>query len=90
MNGRRIYPDEYTKVEDMEPGDYAKDGDLWWFRGPNGSWGRTILTDKQITEHEDGSITVAPYIFLSGATGMDWKGFLRHGIWIEAPHPNKS
>jgi hypothetical protein len=44
------------------PRDYGRvakpDGtQQWWVRGPNGNW--LLLTHQRVTEHEDGTITVA-------------------------------
>lgn len=68
----------------------------WRFRrGPflEGSWfvsvpsnGRAFLGNlckHTITEHEDGTITVAPSILITGHDGSV-HGFLEHGTWRDA------
>jgi hypothetical protein len=65
----------------MEPGDYGKcvDG-AWLCRCPEGSGGN--LSGHQVTEHEDGTITVSPSILITGSQGREhWHGFLEHGVW---------
>jgi len=51
----------------------------WMIRTPNGHAGN--LSAHDVTEHEDGSITVSPSILISDNSGELYHGFLRHGIW---------
>jgi hypothetical protein len=70
-------------------GDYAKcTGSYqgWWhFRTPNGigfvvRWPGSAI--HQLTEHEDGSVTLSPSVLASnGAGGLSYHGFLERGIW---------
>ena len=77
MQGRRIYPDEKGFLS-FAPGDYGKDTNgTWMARPPVGSAGH--LTDHEVTEHEDGTISVSPSILSD-----DYHGFLEHGVWREA------
>ena len=87
MIGRRVYPDEFIKIHDLEPGDYAKANDgTWWLRCPNGTWGRLRTTIHNITEHEDGTISVTPSILIKGhweGVTVERHGFLTKGVWTE-------
>jgi hypothetical protein len=68
----------------LKAGEYAFDPETgWWYcRTPNGERGN--LGNHDVTEHEDGTITVSPSI-LVGATqdGPGWHGYLERGIWRE-------
>ena len=82
MKGRRVY----TKSGDClpllaEPGDYGKDEDgLWYCRPPVTGLSAGCLSAHQITEHEDGTITVTPSILITDGRGT-WHGYLTHGVW---------
>ena len=62
-------------------GDYGKDHHgVWHVRPPGQHTG--ILADHEITEHEDGTITVNPSILLEDAEGkVLWHGHLVRGEW---------
>jgi len=90
--GQRIYP-VGGMLQEMKPGDYCidkRDGH-WKAMTPNGHFGD--LSDHEVTEHEDGTITVSPSILVSfgkevevvdGETGKPlWHGYLKKGIWTE-------
>lgn len=83
MNGRRL-PDN---AERFAPGDYAKrilsDGQvIWMARPPVGHLGD--LRNHEVTEHEDGTITVSPSILVHNWDVGDWHGFLERGVWRTA------
>lgn len=67
------------------PGGYFKAPDgTWHCQTPNGHLGN--LTNHTVTEHEDGTITVAPSILVSKGDGKGghveaWHGFLERGVW---------
>lgn len=67
----------------MNPGDYWKEGSIWYGVAPNGML--CNLSKHQVTEHEDGTITVSPSIRVSGVRtqgGSDeWHGYLEAGVW---------
>jgi hypothetical protein len=83
MKGRRIYKEDPSILEGVEPGDYWKD--------PDGSWMAACpeqklpaykpeyahriclagLSRHGIVEHEDGTITVSPSILVSSTWGPD-------------------
>ncbi len=70
----------------LKPGEYGKwtrDGN-WYFCCPGGD-GHLLanLTKHQITEHEDGTITVSPSILCQSANRsgeISWHGYLERGI----------
>lgn len=64
----------FCKMESVAGGEPT-----WFARTPNGHIGR--LDNHDVTEHEDGTITVSPKIKLQGIL---WEGFLEQGFWREA------
>lgn len=83
MIGRRVemFPQQ-GGFQRLEPGDYGKwkDG-TWYAETPNGHGAN--LGAHQVTEHADGTITVAPSILVSGRNGPLWHGYLEKGVWRE-------
>lgn len=82
MNGKRVEPDAEGKLW-LQPGEYGKnpaDGN-WYARTPNGHHGN--LADHEVTEHDDGTITVHPSILVSDGSGELWHGYLTKGTWRE-------
>lgn len=83
MKGRRILG--YGPLCDPEPGDYwfvERDGHrVLMVVAPNGLMGDCSRHD--VTEHEDGTVTVSPSIFAQGGPGManEWHGWLERGVW---------
>lgn len=74
--GRRIYDLSREKLPWREPGAYwFSDG--WWAVTPNGLVGN--LSNHEVIEHDDGTITVSPSILVDGETS--WHGYLRAGVW---------
>lgn len=82
-------PTEATRLPDAPPGripdgldmgqiSYWKSDGEWWLYIPGGGAGR--MPDHDITEHEDGTITVSPSIALKSG-GQRRHGFLRRGTW---------
>ena len=94
MNGRRI-ADGSSIDAVTEPGDYLllPSREAIWCMLPNGVVNRIPVTESahyagsdvrwQMTEHEDGTITVSPSINLHPTPGMHdgWHGFLERGVW---------
>lgn len=84
MKGRRR-PDFFSdrprfRWNKTQPGDYWKLRDGHWsVIAPSGETGSVRPPIWTITEHEDGTITVAPSIFFNSPHG--WHGFLEKGIW---------
>lgn len=80
---------------EYEPGDYGRvtvqaagtTRVTWWCRVP-GDTGDLIrggaLSKHQVTEHDDGSITVTPSILVFPTGGYaQWHGYLEGGTWRE-------
>lgn len=62
------------------PGAYgSRNGKDWYGTTPTGLIG--CLSKHQITEHDDGTITVSPSILVTGET--TWHGYLERGVWRE-------
>lgn len=67
-------------------GDYGKDDTgVWWAIAPAAGCPVANLSNHDVTEHEDGTITVSPSILLShqvdGADVEIWHGYLERGVW---------
>lgn len=78
MIGRRV-PDG-DGCPPLAPGDYGRhEAGFWVVCTPNGHAGN--LSKHTVTEHEDGTITVAPSILVSDDTGELYHGFLQRGVW---------
>lgn len=82
MQGCRIYRNNGQGLI-FSPGDYGKDKNGKWFaRAPKGHMGS--LVNHDVTEHEDGTITVSPSILIvDGADKEIWHGYLIKGVWKE-------
>ena len=84
MQGRRVYPDAQGSLA-LAEGDYGFDPKAghWVIRPPGCHAGG--IPHHEVTEHEDGTITVSPSIVLwdSGKDGimMSWHGYLERGVW---------
>jgi len=79
--GRRVYLDEHGHLK-LAPGDYGKDTDgVWKARAPRLSSGD--LRNHEVTEHEDGTITVSPSILIEQPPIGTWHGYLERGVWRE-------
>jgi hypothetical protein len=50
----------------------------WYVKSPSGNI-CTLRDNHQVTEHPDGTITVAPSIVFPHSDR--WHGFLRRGVW---------
>lgn len=50
-------------------------------RTPNGHTGN--LANHDVTEHDDGTITVSPSILVENSNGEGWHGYLERGVWRE-------
>lgn len=76
MIGRRVYD---TDV--FAPGEYGRhpvDGH-WYACTPNGHLGN--LSQHEVHEHEDGTISVSPSILVSIPATELWHGYLERGVW---------
>lgn len=81
MQGRRRDDPEGL----MQPGDYGRIAGTWHCCTPNGHMGN--LAQHEVTEHEDGTITVSPSILVtlrcteSHRDRELWHGYLERGVW---------
>jgi hypothetical protein len=83
MNGHRVADGEMRGESCFRPGAYGRvmsDGEWTWYAcTPNGHLGN--LGAHDVTEHDDGTITVSPSIRVSDGTGELWHGYLERGVW---------
>jgi hypothetical protein len=63
----------------LKAGEYGKWTDGTWYGCTPNDQGCN-LGAHEITEHEDGTITVSPSIEVTGHDGY-WHGWLKHGVW---------
>lgn len=85
MRGRRVYVDENNNLF-LAEGDYGKGSDGNWYARPPGATTGS-LAKHEVTEYEDGAITVTPSILITYQNDemgqKQWHGYLIHGIWEE-------
>jgi hypothetical protein len=75
----RVYPDDTGSLT-LLPGDYGKDGlGRWWARPPIEAGHAAMLDEHEITEHDDGTISVSPSIVQE----EKYHGFLKKGVWSD-------
>lgn len=79
----RVYPDDKGRLN-LAEGDYGKDprNGIWYARPHGDHLGS--LKNHEVTEHEDGTITVSPSILITGYDGdsqVTWHGYLERGQW---------
>lgn len=79
MHGRRL-PDGTDWNSALQPGDYWKhESGVWYCLTPTGLLG--TLRGHEVTEHDDGTITVRPSIFVNQGKPDQWHGYLERGVW---------
>ena len=81
-----IKGDDYSTLENGQYGRLEHKG-TWFCKTPDGHYGN--LAHHDITEHEDGTITVSPSIEISTSDRYRKKivlfhGYLEHGQWRSA------
>lgn len=65
----------------LKPGEYGKWTDGHWCGCTPNDHGCNFRAHS-VTEHEDGTITVAPSILVTGGRGEElWHGYLERGVW---------
>lgn len=93
MQGKRI-ESPFGLIGDLK-GEWPNPGEYWIrkYVGFNDEWkaewhavtpdGRDVnLANHQVTEHEDGTITVSPSILVwGGGQPGEWHGYLERGVW---------
>jgi len=68
----------------LEEGEYGKTPDgKWYCHVPAPGFGAGGLGKHEVTEHEDGTITVSPSILCDMGNGSVYHGFLERGVWRE-------
>ncbi len=87
MQGTRIHAQSGDDLL-LKPGEYGKDprDDRWYAVTPNGLFG--CLDAHEVTEHDNGTITVSPSILVTGYSyeekkDISWHGYLEQGVWRE-------
>jgi hypothetical protein len=78
MKGTRKFIGEKGFL-DLAEGEYGKCRDGVWYAWPPGFM-MGCLGNHDVTEHEDGTITVSPSIRIMDGRG-EWHGYLERGIW---------
>lgn len=78
IRGRRV-----RDTDRFAPGDYGRHpvSAEWMAHAPGGGLGS--LSDHEVVEHEDGTITVSPSIAIDDGRSK-WHGYLEAGIWRKA------
>lgn len=78
MQGKR-----HDRPDDSIPesGEYGKNSIGQWLCCPPDTDLLGSLSKHEVTEHEDGTITVSLSILLTHHTGKQWHGYLERGIW---------
>lgn len=83
MIGRRVYPNAEGQLF-LAEGDYGRERDGKWVGRPPGHHAGSF-GNHQVTEHEDGTITVSPSILLTdfdqAGNQRQWHGYLERGVW---------
>jgi hypothetical protein len=64
-----------------QSGEYGKGVDGRWQCCPPDTALFGGLGKHEVTEHEDGTITVSPSILIRHHSGNEWHGYLERGIW---------
>lgn len=84
MQGKRIYPDGDSFLQ-LKEGEYGIDprDKRWYCSAPGKHFG--CLDGHEVTEHDDGTITVSPSILITTTRGGKkielYHGFLKQGVW---------
>ncbi len=78
--GRRVYLKDGALR--LAEGEYGKDErGVWMARPPRMHMGD--LSNHEVTEHDDGTITVSPSIVIVESDENGWHGYLERGVWRE-------
>lgn len=76
-----VVPDVDPDYVSLQGGYWRTQGGTWMCGVPAPGFGVGNLTKHNITEHEDGTITVSPSILVETGDGRRWHGFLVAGVW---------
>ena len=80
--GRRVCPREDGSLW-LAEGDYGRDRSGRWQARPFGQ-SMGDLSNHEVIEHEDGTITVSPSILITTYDNdckIEWHGYLERGVW---------
>ena len=66
-----------------DSGEYGQHENGNWYCCPPNTDLIGNITAHNITEHEDGTITVSPSILIKRYDGKQWHGYLERGVWRE-------
>ena len=85
-NGRRVEIADPGALPPRPRGaTYWQDDGVWYCCPPGvGDWMFASLVRHDVTEHDDGTITVSPSILLEANTragDLRWHGYLEAGVW---------
>jgi hypothetical protein len=80
VEGKRIYPDEDGHLF-LAEGEYGQHRNGTWYARPFGCHAGNLAA-HEVTEHEDGTITVSPSILITSHDAT-WHGYLERGMWRE-------
>lgn len=69
----------------LQPGQYGKWQGTWYAQPPCEADLTANLTQHEVHEHADGSISVRPSIWVEGGALGTWHGFLWGGKWNPNP-----
>jgi hypothetical protein len=76
---------DFTDDNPLNAGEYGKHSESgeWYCVPPNHPFHLGALRGHEVTEHDDGSITVSPSILIRHYRDGDWHGYLERGVWRE-------
>lgn len=85
--GTRLQP---SRVDEDGNEWFAPESGSYWFERKTGHWAAVTpnglhgnLSNHDVVEHEDGTITVSPSILVEQGSVGSWHGYLERGIWRE-------
>lgn len=78
MKGQRAYGKEPHELAVGEYSRWDAHAGNWYARCPDGAIAN--LSRHEVTEHEDGTITVSPSILVTSGH-RSWHGWLERGTW---------
>lgn len=83
-----VDPDEaearYNAIVAIPDSGWAKVGDTWYCKPPGSPVSAASLAGHQVTEHDDGTITVSPSIlYRVPHYNYEYHGYLEAGVWRE-------
>lgn len=68
-------------LKSVPDGGYAQFEGEWFVRPPGCAFAGSVA-DHEVTQHEDGTITISPSILYDVAgMGYHYHGYLEHGVW---------